>query len=139
MGEYELIDHTADIGIKLKARDLSSLFVNSAAAMFDVIAPKKKTRKPFQGKNFIIHLEEDSLDELFMAWLRELLSLADCEDVIFTEFIITQLTETELKANVTGSQRSHFHVIREIKAVTYHDLKVGQTGGMFKAEVIFDV
>jgi len=139
MGEYELIDHTADIGIKLKAKDLSSLFVNSAAAMFDVIAPKKKTRKPFKGKNFEIHLKEESLDELFIAWLRELLSLSDCEDVIFTKFAVEHLAETELKAMVTGLKRSHFHIIREIKAVTYHDLKVGRAGAMFKAEVIFDV
>jgi len=138
MGEYELIDHTADIGIKLKAKDLSSLFVNSAAAMFDVIA-KKKTKKFLKGKNFEIHLKEESLDELFMAWLRELLSLADCEDVIFTKFAVEHLAETEIKALVTGLKRSHFHIIREIKAVTYHDLKIGRVDGIFRAEVIFDV
>lgn len=139
MGNYELIDHTADLGIRLKAKDLPSLFVDAALAMFDVIAHKKEARKPLKSMKWDIHLKEESLDELFIAWLRELLSLSDCQDVIFTGFAIEQLAETELKASATASKKSHFHIIREIKAVTYHELKVVKKVHAFFAEVIFDV
>jgi len=109
--------------------------------MFDVIAQQKKIPKhiSIKGKKIDIHLKEESLDELFRSWLGELLSLSDCEDVIFSEFFITQLTEKELKGTSVGLSRKSFHILREIKAVTYHDLKVGQSGKIFKAEVIFDV
>lgn len=140
MNNYELIDHTADIGIKVKSLTLKGLFIDSAKALFDVMveAPKAFGRKALQ-KKCKITLKESSLKELYVRWLSELVSLSDSKDVIFTDFDISELTDTTLQARVSGPPRKYFPSKREIKAVTYHDLKIAKKGGRYTAEVIFDV
>ncbi|GAG16189.1 unnamed protein product, partial [marine sediment metagenome] len=44
MKRYEVIDHTADIGIKTYGKDLKELFVNAAYGMFDILADLKNVR-----------------------------------------------------------------------------------------------
>jgi SHS2 domain-containing protein len=68
---YELIEHTADIGIKIKGKDLRELFINAALAMFDIIAERKNS----QGKRREIKIKQkaEDLGELFINWLNELL------------------------------------------------------------------
>ncbi len=139
MGAYELIDHTADIGFRLKADGLKRLFAGSATAMFAIIAERKRSAGLSQSKKFIFDFKESSLEELYIAWLRELISLSDCENVIFKRFQIDKIDQGQLQAKALGYPRRHFHIIREIKAVTYHDLKVEKQGKFYKAEVIFDV
>ena len=64
---YELIEHTADIGIKLKGKDLRGLFKNVALAMFDIIAEKKTGENKKQ--KIKIKQRADNLEELFINWL----------------------------------------------------------------------
>ena len=139
MVDYELIDHTADIGMRVWAEDLTSLFVRSAEAMFDIIAEKPKSSKDIKKRKFNVNLSAKNTKELFVRWLSELLSLSDSKDVFFTDFSIVSLTETVLNSAVSGVSRRHIIGKREIKAVTYHDLKIGREGDQYKAEVIFDV
>jgi SHS2 domain-containing protein len=84
---YELIEHTADIGIRVKGGDLKELFKNSALAMFDIIAEKKtENRSPCllagesQVKRLVIGQKADNLEELLVNWLNELLSLSSAKD-----------------------------------------------------------
>jgi SHS2 domain-containing protein len=74
---YELIEHTADIGIRVKGKDLKELFKNAASAMFDIIAEKKPqaTSHRLQATRIIVKQRADNLEELFINWLNELLSL----------------------------------------------------------------
>jgi len=52
MKDYEVIEHTADIGIRVKAKDPAGLFKNAAAAMFDIIAeaPLQSSSPPVKQK-----------------------------------------------------------------------------------------
>ena len=139
MPDYRTIDHTADFGIEVTAKDFKALFVKAAAAMFDCIArplSRKKCSKKIQTK---IVLEEENSHELFLRWLAELLSLSECNDIVFTEFNLRTLTEKKLEAIVFGTPRGCFRFIREIKAVTYHDLVVKKEARRYYARVIFDV
>ncbi len=139
MVNYELIDHTADIGIKVKGNDLKALFVNAAQAMFDVIAKRPKSLKKLKKERIEVSLTATNIEELFVRWLSELLSLSDWKDIFFTEFHIAKLTETALKAAVAGLPQKHFEGKREVKAATYHNLKIVRQNNGYRAEVIFDV
>ena len=136
---YEIIEHTADIGIRVFGQDLKSLFTNSAAAMFDCIVQEKKSPGDSQAKKIKIDLKTKNLEELFVRWLSELLSLADLKGLVFTDFKIHRLTSRELKATISGQAQHHFDFKREIKAVTYHDLKIEKQNQGYVAQVIFDV
>jgi SHS2 domain-containing protein len=135
---YELIEHTADVGIRVKAQDLKSLFINSALAMFDIIAEKKpgKNARPIK-----ISLKDDAanIEELFINWLNDLLSLSAAKGLIFSDFKIDKLDKNTVKADLTGYPFDNYRINAEIKAATYHQLKLEKADAGWIAEVIFDV
>ncbi|MEA3328392.1 MAG: archease [Candidatus Omnitrophota bacterium] len=135
---YELIDHTADIGIKAYGKNLKKLFVNAACGMFGILADLKNVRKE---KEVEIKLEAPDVEELFLLWLGELLYQLNGKGIILKEFLIEELTGKRLVARVTGEKLNlKRHCLKtEIKAVTYHGLKVRKIKDAWQAEVIFDV
>ncbi len=137
---YQLIEHTADIGIRVETRTLKSLFKNSALAMFDIIAQKKKpvSQTPTL-KKIKIKQGAGDLKELYVNWLNELLSLSSARGLIFSVFRINKLDVNSLEAEVAGKGMSNYKVNTEIKAATYHQLKLEQTKKGWLSEVIFDV
>ena len=141
MKNYELIEHTADIGIRVKGSDLRELFRNAAAAMFDIAAEKKAKSKEqrAKSKNFIIKQKADNLEELFVNWLNELLSLSAAKERIFSDFTFRKLDEHNLEAVAMGEDIKNYKVNTEIKAATYHQLKLEQVKTGWEAEVILDV
>jgi SHS2 domain-containing protein len=134
---YELIEHTADIGIKLKGKDLRGLFKNVALAMFDIIAEKKTGENKKQ--KIKIKQRADNLEELFINWLNELLSLSATKELIFSDFQVNKINERELQATGIGEDIKSYKVNTEVKAATYHQLKIAKTASGWQAEVIFDV
>ena len=135
---YELLEHTADIGIRIKGKDLKGLFENAASSMFDIIAQKEE--KEICGKETInIKQSADNLDGLFINWLNELLSLSATKNLIFCDFEIEKLDKNNLKAVITGENIKNYELKTEIKAATYHELKLAKGKFGWQAEVIFDV
>lgn len=136
---YSLIEHTADIGIRVKAKDLAGLFRNAARAMFD-IASHQVTKSPsHQSKKIKIKLKAENLEDLFVAWLNELLSLSATKEIIFSHFDIKIVNNKDLEAEAQGYGYLNYRMNTEIKAATYHQLKINKTIRGWLAEVIFDV
>lgn len=139
MDNYELIEHTADIGIRVKGCDLKDLFKKAALAMFDIIAEKRTENRKQRTEDIAIKQKANDLEELFVNWLNELLSLSATKELIFEDFNIHNLDENNLEATVTGSNFKNYKVNTEIKAATYHQLKLKNDESGWQAEVIFDV
>ncbi len=135
---YEVIEHTADIGIRVKGDDLKALFKNAALAMFDIIASKENL-KSVPTESLKIRQEADNLEELFINWLNELLSLSATKELIFCDFDFKKLDNNNLEAVAMGERSKHYKVDVEIKAATHHQLKIEKAKSHFMAEVIFDV
>ncbi len=136
---YERIDHTGDIGIRLQAKTLKELFQNAACAMFAEMAIPLESTGKSHDKKFPIQLKGTNAEELLVRWLSELLYLSDSKQVIFTEFKMESLSENTLKAFATGRRRRDFTMTTEIKAVTYHDLKIRKENDLYEVQIIFDV
>jgi len=135
---YEVFEHTADIGIRVRGKDLKSLFRNASLAMFQISAAKKST-KDIKYKKISIAQEAESLDELFVNWLNELLSLSAVKGLIFDDFKINRLGSKKLEAIAVGADIKNYKLNLEIKAATYCNLKLSRTKSGWKAEVILDV
>ena len=138
MKNYELIEHTADVGIRVKGADLQELFVNAALAMFDIIA-ERKTPETKALEKITVAQKADDLEELFLNWLNELLSLSATRELIFSDFTFSSLDNNNLHAILCGSSIANYRINTEIKAATYHELKIEKTPSGWQAEVIFDV
>jgi SHS2 domain-containing protein len=137
---YEVIEHTADIGIRVKAENPSLLFEKSALAMFDIIAEAaRQPSSPAIQQEISIKQETKDLEELLIFWLNELLSLSSAEELIFFDFKINELENNSLRAFAFGRPAKECRVNVEIKAATYHGLRIWQENRLWKAEIIFDV
>ena len=137
--KYGIIEHTADIGISVTSSGLKGLFRDAAIAMFDIIAHKKAGAAIAEKQTLGIKLFSDDIDELFINWLNELLSLSATRGLIFEKLKIIRLTENEIEAQAYGSGSEAFRLKKEIKAATYHGLRIKKKGNRFYAEVIFDI
>lgn len=138
MKNYQVLEHTADIGIRVKASSLEGLFKNAGLAITDISAEKQKTQYP-QKHKIVITQKADNLEELFINWLNELLSVSSAEALIFEDIQISQITENFIDAIAVGCDIRNYKVNVEIKAATYHQLKVRKSGSLWQAEVIFDL
>ncbi len=141
MKEFEIIDHTADIGIVAYGKTKREVFINAAKGMFEIIAGENRDLKEnFYAK---IKLEAKSLEDLLIAWLNELLYISEVKLVILNKFIIKELSDGQIKAEVGGTKINHLsiRIKREVKAVTYHrlEIKKDEESGLWSAQVIFDI
>ncbi|MBU0710192.1 MAG: archease [Candidatus Omnitrophica bacterium] len=139
MKSYEIIEHTADIGIRVKGKDLRELFRNAALAMFDLIATRLKESKSPDKEKILVKIKSDNLEELFVNWLNELLSLSSVKEKIFCEVSFKNLDKNSLEAEVVGCALMNYKIESEIKAATYHQLQLREEQSGWQAEVIFDV
>ena len=138
MKRFEILDHTADIGIIVYGEDLKSLFENAGKAFFHLITDLRKVRLRTQRK---IEIGGESLERLMVDWLNELLYLHDVENLLFKGFNVESVGEKGLKAKVNGEFfQEGVHVIKTgVKAATYHQLEVLQAKEGWRARIIFDL
>ncbi len=135
---YEFFEHTADLGIRVRAADQNTLFTEAAQAMFSAIVEDLATVKP--QREIAISLQGDEVDYLLFDWLRELLFHFDTEHLLFGQFEV-QVGENGLTGKAWGEplDRSRHEMEHEVKAITYHGLTVEQMPDGWMAEVIVDI
>ena len=138
MKRYEIIDHTADIGLRAYGKDLKQLFTNAACGMFGILADLKNVRPK---ESLEIKLKAPNIEELFLSWLGELLYQYNSKGIIFKEVLIDKLNERSVSAQARGEKLDlkRHRLKTEIKAATYHELKVQKVKDTWQGEVIFDV
>ncbi len=135
---YQLIEHTADTGIRVRSFTLAGLFVKAALAIAGLSSRRISFRYPEKHKIEIAQRAADT-EELFVNWLNELLSLSAAESLVFEGIKIKQFDGKYVEAIAIGSDMRDYKIDLEIKAATYHQLKIAKAGFMWQAEVIFDV
>ena len=135
---YEIFEHTADLGIRVSAEDLNTLFIEAGKALLSVIVENLNDVHTEQER--IIEIAGNDKEYLFFDWLSELLYLFEIGNLLCSEFEVI-VSETGLKAKVWGETvDSQKHLLsHEVKAVTYHLLHVEQTSRGWEAEVILDI
>jgi SHS2 domain-containing protein len=135
--EYNLLDHTADLGIRVHGIDLKNLFETAARAMMHLMVRGESSVK---NKEININVLGQDLPDLLVRWLGEILYLFEGEDLVVTSIRIDFLSISRLDAVLkTVPFDSTVHKIHnEIKAVTYHQIQVIEKGSTWEAQVIFD-
>ncbi len=138
MKKYEFIDHTADLGLEIYGKDLKELFENAGEALFEVICDLSQVAESMKKR---VVVDGEDLEQLMVTWLGELLYLHDVQGSLFKRFEIEEIGDKSLKATVYGEKfkAGHHTVKTEIKAVTYHQIKVRQEEDRWTSRVILDL
>jgi len=137
---YEIFDHTADLGLRIRADGLAELFAESARALFSVIVANFERVRPLERLTFA--LEAQRRDELLRDWLGELLYVFHTRRLVFSQFAVNLGDgDVRLRATAEGEpiDPARHEIDTEIKAITYHGLQVARRGNGWLAEVILDV
>ena len=135
---FEIIDHTADVGIVAYGADLAELFSNAALALFSLIIEPESVEEKLRRE---LKVSSEDRDSLLVNWLNELIYVFDAEHVLFCRFDIKTLSENMLQATCYGESFDPMkHKIKiGVKAATYHMLTLEENTGGYKARVIFDI
>ena len=135
--EFEIINHTADVGIIAYGADIKQAFANAARALFNLITELGDIDEVLSRNIEVTAADEESL---LVEWLNELIYQFDTENIIFKRFDITELDNTRLRAKNYGEKvDSSRHKLKTgVKAATYHMLKIDKGDG-YKVQVIFDI
>ncbi len=135
---YETFEHTADIGIRVRAADLDGLFADAARGLFSVMVTNLDAVRRVEKVAFSI--SGDRRDDLLFDWLAELLYTFATRRLVFSDFEV-RVESGGLAATARGEpiDRTRHQLDVEVKAVTYHGFKVQQDAGGWLAEVIVDI
>ena len=138
MRYYKLLEHTADLGVTAWGGSIKDLFINSACAMYDIISDIQ-----FVDPLIPFHVKADGLDkdELLKNWLSELLYYFHVKNMLLGKFDIEHISDNNIISLVSGEtiDKKRHSLKHEIKAVTYHNLKITKKGNRFQTDIIFDV
>jgi len=135
--DFEILDHTADVGIIAYGTDITQAFANAARALFSLIAELDNVAEVLHRD---IEVTAPDIESLLVEWLNELIYRFDTEYILFKRFDITRLSHTQLNARNYGEKvdRSKHKLKTGIKAATYHMLKVDCRNDC-QVQVLFDI
>lgn len=136
--DYTLLDHTADLGIRIRGADLMDLFRNAGCALMHLMIRGVSPERPSPVS---ISLTAGDLCDLMVRWLGEILYLFDGEGLVVTEIEIRSLTTYGLEAvlETVPLDLDHHEILNEIKAITYHQIEVARKEDHLEARVIMDL
>jgi SHS2 domain-containing protein len=132
------VDHTADAGILLQAPDLKELFARAAWGMFSLITDVNAIRLADVDR---IRVEASDRPALMVKWLSEVNYRHVTDYRLFGKFDILEINEERLLAEVRGERfdPARHKIFTEIKAVTFHGLRLERANDAWKAQIIFDL
>lgn len=135
---YSIFNHTADLGISVRGYSCADLFRNAGIALLELILGNTV---PKTEQKLKISIDGNDLPDLMVRWLSEILYLFEGEKLIVTEIIINSMSKNRITSTLSIKKfDSQYNVIlREIKAVTYHQIEVKEKNGLWTARVIFDL
>lgn len=140
MSRVETFDHTADLGLRVRADDLSDLFRGAAEGLFGIVAANPEAIRAVESER--VEVAGEDLKDLLAVWLSELLFRAETKHRLYRDFNVSiQDDRKSLTADFAGEpiDRNRHLLASEVKAVTRHGLFVRRDGPEWIAEVILDV
>ena len=134
---HELLEHTADVGLRIWAPTLEGLFEEAAIGLIDVMGATTGTADRTER----VTIDAPELDALFVDWLSDVLFLFDARGFV-TRSVAVKLESdpSRIVATLHGADASGFvQHGPAVKAITYHGLEVAQTQDGYEARVYVDV
>ncbi len=134
--KYQILEHKADIKIKIFGKNLKELFLNSLSAIKEILNPKIKSPKEKIERK--IKIKSENLSFLFMDFLCEINYLSEIHKEIYEKIKFKKLSEKEMEAILEGKRVEGFSL--QIKGVTWHNFEISQKKNKtWQAKVLFDI
>ena len=133
MKKYETLKHISDLKIRSYGRTLPEVFSHMVLGMFESCRPHL-TKKKVNRK---IKIKSADRESLLLNFLSEVLALSDINQEIYRMVRFDQFGENYLEAELKGYKIESKEL--EIKAATWHNLKIEKKNNTWQATVLFDI
>lgn len=130
--DFEELPHQADAALVVYGRSLPELFSHAARGMYHILGIKGKD---YQKVEEVIVLKSADLESLLVSFLTELLYMAEKGQIM--AIIELSIEKGGLKAKVNLSPV--LGMAREIKAVTFNEMKILYLDGAYQTRIVFDL
>lgn len=130
---FEETQHTADWALRVWAPDMVELLRQAAAGMQALMDLRLSGKKVLQKE---IRCSAGDYESLLVAFLNEVLYWIESEGLACEKL---SLTLDGYRLSGSASCRQIESMAKEIKAVTFHNLKIVRSGGLFETTIVFDV
>jgi SHS2 domain-containing protein len=136
MNGYEILEHTADVGLRARAPYITSLFEQATRALCDIAG----IWGDGSGTPVEIEVEARDYDGLMVDWLNEVLYEHDARNVAVCSVEVDDVSENRARGRIeVRSLDEGAETAIQVKAVTYHQLDVRQTSFGWSATVFLDI
>jgi len=136
MKKYQILEHKADLKIKVFGKTKEELFENAMVGMLKAAKYQKKLKT--QKSKVKIKIKSMDLPSLLVDFLSEILYLVETKKMVFEKVEFKKFMENEIEAILIGKPLKRMGVY--IKGVTYHDLDIHQEkDGTWQATILFDI
>jgi len=147
-GDFELLDVSGDVGIRVRAESLQELFVKAGLAcsalmidplgVLDAVTMEVHAGAESEDKT---RADAGTLEELLVAWLNELIYRFDAEGFIGRRITVLEFSPARIATAVAGQYYDpliHTPGLL-VKAATHHGLKILNTNNTYVADIVFDI
>ncbi|HJZ88570.1 MAG TPA: archease [Polyangia bacterium] len=138
--KYELLDHTADVAIRVQGADWGQLLASIAWAVVDLMASAHLVAPRAERA---LTVEAASAEELIVAWANEILYRFETERLLLPHVEIEAASPTKVRARARGEtlEPTRHQWKGELKSATYHDLVLRRAddGAGFSVDLVLDV
>ena len=136
MSPYEVLEHTADVGLLARATSLEATFREASIGMLEIAG----SFHPGEGEPVSVSVEAGDRAGVLVDWLSEVLYVQDSRGDSIAEVVVDLVSDTSAQGRVfvrpfAGDPSEGV----QIKAVTYHQLSVERDDQGWYARVFFDV
>ena len=135
------LEHTADVGMQVEASTLNQLFEEAGGGLFSFII--EDTSHVQLSREVKIELSAPDLESLMVDWLNELLYQFDANHFVFNQFEVKIERNGKLKLSAIARGEpldlNRHPLAHDIKAVTYHHLKIEKRSQSWFADLILDI
>jgi SHS2 domain-containing protein len=140
MGTWRTVDHTADVGLRIEARDLDDLFRTAGEALMSMIVVDLASIRPEVEEEVEVRGEDPA--DLLAAWLTEILYRVETRGMVYGRFEARVARDgRSVAGRIAGEpmDRERHELDHEVKAVTRHGLLLQREADCWVGEVILDI
>ncbi|MEM2464846.1 MAG: archease [Candidatus Bathyarchaeia archaeon] len=141
-GQFEFLEHTADVYIAAYGKSLEEAFENAALAMFETMTDTADVKCEREDT---IEVEGEDKESLLYNWLESLLVKFEVENILYSRFKILSIEgsngKLRLKAKIYGEPfdpEKHKQKVG-VKAVTYHRMEIDEKPRKVIVKFILDI
>jgi SHS2 domain-containing protein len=142
---FEIVEHTADVGIRAWGDDLKEVFEAAAKGMVSIVVDSGSVKERVKRE---IGVEAENIEELLIKWLREILFSMEREGVLYSQIEVKEANfygregdSYRILGDLSGERlnMTRHGICTEIKAVTRHGFFLKRRKRGWEAQILFDV